>query len=477
VNVSQSTYLKIYRQLQSIPLWVVGGSVRDRYLNRKTNDVDLITPTNAQSVAHRIARKIKGKSFCLDSERHVYRLVLADKSQIDLAQFQGTTLEHDLDRRDFTINALALPLADWIHPQWKNRILDRHKGLADLKKKRLHSISNTGFKEDPLRMLRAFRLASDLHFRISPETLKQVKRNRATLKRVAPERIREEVLKFFSNSSSYVYLKQMEQCGLLDILFPEAKSLRKTGKAYYGAGGVLKHSLDSVNQLEQVINHRSRWFPRHHKKIALYLHTVTSGFTRLAHLKWTTLLHDVGKPKTAKIIKGRLRFFDHEYVGASMVLDMADRYRWSTEEKNRHANFVRHHMRTGNLASHKILSERAMFRFFRDLGDETIGMLLVSLGDHLTYLSPRERTKRHSAHEKMTVQLMNRYFRNKKILHPPRIITGFDIMKNFNLKPSPLVGQLLQIVQDHQFEGKINTKDQALDLLDQQLKRPEFAKK
>jgi len=463
-------YLKIIqKELASFDVYVVGGAVRDRILKKKVWDYDFVLRFNPVQLAKTLSNKIKGTSFVLDKDRAVYRISHPSGLQIDLSQIQGSSFHKDLDRRDFTVNALAVPLKAWFSPNWKKEIIDRHNGLFAIKKKQIKAVSLSVLKEDPLRILRAFRFSAELGFQINPQTIHGMKAIVRLIKKSAPERIREELLKLFCSSKSYPIIKKMDEVRLWDVLLPEVQLMRKIGHRYYGRGGVLTHTFDAIKHLESIIQEIKTWFPRCHRKIEKYLQENQNGYPRYAHLKWGTLLHDIGKPKTAKIIKGRLRFFDHEHIGAKIVLKLAERYRWSSSEKGRYSTYVRHHMRPGNLASHENLTDKALHRFFRDLGEEAIGMLLVSLGDHLTYLTPTELKKRKTRHELITIKMVNLFYQNKNKILPPKILNGHDVMKTFGLKPSPIIGELLAKAQEAQSEGKIKSKEEGLIYLKTQI--------
>ncbi len=444
---------------------VVGGAVRDRLLGRPTLDLDLIVPEKSEAAAARLAKATGGRAFPLHTDLGIYRVTTAEW-HIDIARYQGENLEEDLDRRDLTINALAVPLNAWFTPAWKKKIIDRHGGLNDLAAKRLTPLSKKVFKEDPLRLLRVFRIAAEIGFSISAETKKLIHTQRKLSSKPAGERQREEFLKMFSAERAHRSLVLMDDCGVLDVVFPAAATLRKTAPAYYGKGGVLKHTLDSVLRFEEIMETLPQWFPRTHKKIRAYLGETISGYSRLAHCKWALILHDIGKPKTAKMQDGRLRFFQHEHVGADMVGALSARYRWSSDETNRYARLVRNHMRPGNLATHADdVSNKAIHRFFRDLEDDGISMLLVSLADHLTYLTPAQRKRRNSAHEIVTLQMVASYYSDPKKLMPQKLLTGHHIMKEFKLPPSPLIGKLITEAHEAQVDGKVKTVAQALSFL------------
>lgn len=442
-------------------IWVVGGAVRDRLLNRETWDFDFAVIGDPAAHAERLAKKIGGKAFRLDDQFAITRVTHPDGHQFDFGRLQGKTLEDDLDRRDFTVNAMAVPLSAWRSPAWRKSVIDRHNGLDDLKRRRVVSVSKKVFQEDPLRLLRAFRLAAELGFEIPSAVLQQIKKQKKLLKKPAPERVREEMIKLFSTDTAAPTVELMNKAGLLDVLLPGMAAMRKSGHVYYGKEGVLRHTLDSLRLLEGIFDTLNSWFPKCAKKIRTYLSSILSGHPRSAHLKWAILLHDIGKPETAKVRDGRLRFFEHEHAGADKIVDLAKRFRWSSDESRLYERLVRNHMRPGNLATHETVTDKALHRFFRDMGEEAIGMLLVSLGDHLSYLTPKERKKRASPHEKLTIRMMNRFCLQREKVLPERLIDGHDVIKVFKLPPSPLIGEILREVMEAQASGQVQSRDQA----------------
>jgi tRNA nucleotidyltransferase/poly(A) polymerase len=455
--------------LKKTGAFVVGGAVRDRLLGRPYTDVDVIIPEDPAALAAKIATAVGGNAFALDEERGIQRVTLKDGSTLDIARRQGGSLETDLDRRDFTINALAVPVEAWETPRWRSAVIDRHDGQKHLRAKKIIAVSNQIWKDDPLRLLRAFRIAAELGFSIPPATLDQIRRNKAKIKKPAPERKRDEMLRLFDTSDAHRLLVLMDGCGFLDEIFPFAKRLRSTAVKHYGPGGVLKHTLDSVRCFEDVLRDRT-WFRGLNEKIKKYLDEPVAGHSRRAHCKWGLLLHDIGKPDTMSYDDtGRLRFFEHEFVGAKKIPAMAQRLRWSSTESARYAGYVRNHMRPGNLASQARVTDKAIHRFFRDLGDDAIAMLLISLGDHLTYLTPAQKRRRRSSHEKVTIKMVRRFYTAREKVLPPKVLDGHDVMAALKIKPSPLIGALLKDVQEAQSGGKVKTKADALAYLKERL--------
>lgn len=446
-------------------LHIVGGAVRDRLLGRRDPDIDLSLPSDPESTARRLAEAFGASAFPIDAERGVWRVVVGGGPQIDLARYQGDTFAADLDRRDYTINALAVPLADWLRPTWRRKIVDRHDGRRDVGARRIRLVKKSAIREDPLRILRAFRQAAELGFSIDHATLDAIRKGRRGLAAVSPERIRDEMLKMFATPNTHEQIVSMDAVGIWDVLMPEFRALRRTAHAYYGPQGVLAHTFDTVRDIEEILAKLKTWFPRVHAKVRRYVDAPAGAYPRRAQLKWAGLLHDIGKPATAKVIDGRMRFFEHEHVGADIVAGMGSRFRWSTEETRRYARLVRNHMRAGNLAAQGDLTDRAIHRFFRDLGDDAIAMLLVSLGDHLTYLTPAQRRRRATPHERLTIRMVNAYYTRRQKVLPPKLVNGNDVMKAFGLKPSKLVGTLLKELEDAQSGGEVKTREEALAFL------------
>ena len=424
---------------------------------------------------------------------------------LDFAELQGRTIEEDLARRDLTINAMAVKIVPGTIFENSTRyyfrdIVDPFGGRRDLKSGTIRAVSEKAFTEDPLRLLRAFRFAAQFQFKIEPKTLKWIKKQCAPLTQrprrprplpsvrgeggvrgVAFERIREEFLRLLRQSQAAAQLRAMDRCGLLPLIFPEIEACRRTAVRYYGKGGVLKHSFEAVENLEWLLNavtpacrkpgpsgvdFKATGFPLTTagmtSKLESYLSQPIGGYPRAAWLKWAAFLHDIGKPATAKVIKGRLRFLGHEHIGAALAMKVGQRLRCSRQEVQLLGLWVRNHMRLGNLAAAAHITDKAVSRFFRDLGEEGVGMVLVSLADHYTYLSKSLWGKGKDPVERMAGRLLSGYYEERAKILPPRLLNGHDLMRALKLKPGPLVGRLLEQIQDAQSEGKVKTKSGAL---------------
>jgi putative nucleotidyltransferase with HDIG domain len=453
-------------------LYLVGGPIRDALLHRPCHDWDFVC-RHARQVARRLSRKLRATFVVLDEQNRIYRLVMPDKVTLDFAELQGKSIEEDLSRRDLTVNAMAR-----VFPAGK--IIDPFSGQRDLKSRTIRAVSEKAFIEDPIRLLRAYRFQAQFQFKIEPKTLRWIQKHHRKLSEISSERIREELLRLWKQPCSIGSLRMMDRVGLLSGIFPEVEACRRTAIRYYGKGGVLKHAFETVENLEWLFGQIGRYggaavsaesaatagpafkaaLPL--RRVQPYLDETIGGFPRLAWLKWAAFLHDIGKPATAKVIKGRLRFFEHEHVGAGLAAQASRRLRCSRQETHLIGLWVRNHMRMGNLAAAARITDKALSRYFRDLGEEGVGMVLVSLADHYTYLSKKLRGKGKDPAEKMGFELLRSFYDRREKILPKRLLDGHDLMKHLKIKPSPLVGRLLAEIQDAQAEKKVKTKEEAI---------------
>jgi poly(A) polymerase len=456
----------LLRALAGLPgpdRWIVGGLLRDALLGRPLADADFAVAGDARALAAAFARTSGGSFFALDEERGTHRVVVGPLV-FDFSRLQGRDLAADLAQRDLTINALALPAALWGTRGWENRVVDLHEGRGDLKARRLRFVGPGVVAADPLRLLRLFRFAAELDFKATPAALARARRQRRLLARSAPERVREELLKILATPRAAPALTALEKAGLLEVLFPEVGPMRRTGRDYYGAGGVLTHSLAAVASLEKLWEELPRQFPSFHKPLREHLSEPFAGHPRFAHLKLVELFHDVGKPATAKKEGGEWHFYGHDAVGARIVAALSKRLRLSSEEGRSLSRQVGAHMRPGNLGHQPVLTDRAVYRFYRDLEDSAVGLLIVSLADHFTYLSPRARLSRKDPVYKTIHKMLAGFFKRRDKVEPPRLLDGHTLMRALRLKPGPEVGRILGLIREAQAAGEVKTVEDALRL-------------
>ena len=474
------------------PVYLVGGAIRDAALGRPVADLDLAC-AGARSLAAAVARTFKGTLVTLDPENAVYRLVLPPArgrglKQIDVAEIQGRDIHEDLKRRDFTVNAAALELsADLKTAVPETAFLDPRGGFSDLARGVLRVEDDKPFKDDPLRLLRAFRIAAQLGLEIEPATLALIRKHRRLVREPAGERVQTELLALLAVPGSSAALAQMDECGLLTALFEDLEPSRRCAEDYYGPGGVLKHTLDVCARTDFLLTNFRKIYPDLSRAFDEHLAARSSGgIPERSVLMLAALLHDVSKPETARTIEGRLRFFEHDTRGAERAAKILRALKFSREHVETVAEIVRQHLRPGHLASSpEPVTDKAVYRFFRDLGVRAPGLLVVCWGDHASYMTetrlarllkiacatpPRaslarvrpEDARKTVRHIQLVSLLLRRYFDQDRAPVPARLLDGGEIMKALRLPPGPKIGDILERLREAQAEGLVADRAQAL---------------
>ena len=387
---------------------------------------------------------------------------------LDFTDFRGKTLEEDLLHRDFTINAIALELEKvFTNGNLDSCLIDPYNGRADLKRKIIKVVNKKAFAEDPLRILRTFSFSAIFGFQIDKETLKLAKSYKEKLAQVSFERIRDELFKIFDSPSTFDYLVMLDKMRILKIIFPETEKMRAVNQGPYHHLDIWQHSLETVRQLELLIKQL-----KNNKDIQDYLNEVMSSQRqRLALIKLGALLHDIGKPDALRREKGKIKFHGHERIGFEITKEIAKRLKLSNDEQDSLEKMVFLHLRPGYLGDNKTVSKRAKFRYFRDTAKEAVSTLLISLADQRSTRGPLTTEESRAQHEKICRSLIKEYFKKQKEKKLPRLISGNDLMKEFKLDPSPLIGKILTEVEELQAIGKIKYKKDALEFAGKMVKQ------
>ncbi len=460
------------------PGFLVGGSLRDTILDRDVSDVDLAVRGDAPSFARALAEHLDGHFVLLDESRGIARIVL-DRGPvrfIDVTSMNGD-IRADLGRRDFTIDALAVPL-DRLVREEQTEIIDPHGGIADLEDGIVRLVSERALVEDPLRLLRAVRLVAQLGFRLAPETADAIRRHAQRITRAAAERQRDELVRCLATSRAAHSFRLMDDLELLDRLLPEVTAGRGVTQPKEHYWNVLDHALETVacvdcllSEEEPADRREARFWHTLWSSFAPFLpelrqhlaEEVSEGRSRATLLKLGALLHDVAKPETrSPDATGRIRFFGHSEKGAETARRVLLRYRFSRRETDLVATMVEAHLRPGQLSQQGPPSRRALFRFFRDTGEAAESVLLLSLADHAAARGPRLRIDGWRRHVAYVAHILARRNEEEAIVRPQRLLTGDDIMAELSMGPGPEVGRLLAELEEAQASGEIRGREDAL---------------
>ena len=453
--------------------YVVGGTVRDALLGLPLADLDLAVAGDAPETARALADRLVGHYVLLDAGRGTARIVLDEGPirVIDVARLQGT-IEDDLAARDLTIDALAAPLVG-------GDVLDPHGGLGDLESRTVRLVSEQALVDDPLRLLRAVRLATQLDFAIEPATADALRRHAGRIGRAAAERQRDELARCLSTGRAAHALRLMDQHSLLEALLPEVTAGRGVSQPKEHYYDVFDHAIETVASLDFMLaaeappdaRERDFWealwgglsfLP----ELRAYLaEEVSEGRSRAALLKLAGLLHDVAKPETRKPDEtGRIRFFGHAEQGAETARRIMQRFRFSRRETDFVSRMVEEHLRPGQLSDEGPPSRRALFRFFRDTGEAAEGVLLLSLADALAARGPGMTIEGWRSHVAYIAHVLARRNEDESIARPPRLVTGDDLMAALGIGPGPEVGRLLHAIEEALGAGDIATREEAIEL-------------
>jgi poly(A) polymerase len=346
-------------------------------------------------------------------------------------------------------------------------IIDPYAGRVDLKQKIIRACGKGSFKEDPLRILRAFSFSCMLGFCLDKETLSLAKKEKRLIGSVSSERIREELFKIFDSFTAYTSLAILDKLKILEIIFPEIKPMRGIGQGPHHHLDVWQHTLETLNQFELLLRSTKQ-----NPEISKYLgEELSSQRKRSSLLKLACILHDIGKPKSLRREKGKIIFHGHERIGLGLTRIISRRLKLANDEIRSLERIVLWHLRPGYLAGCLRPTERAIFRYFRDTGDDALAVLLLSLADQRATKGPLITADSRLRHEKTVKALIRRLLKQKNEKKSARLLNGNDIMRKFKLPPSPLIGKILDELEEAQAIGKIKNKAGALKLAASIIKR------
>lgn len=435
-------------------LYMVGGCIRDALMehgNAHYKDIDYaVEGGSAFALAKMVADRFDGHFVPLDESLDTARVVMKDGNFVDFAGCVGGRIESDVRRRDFTINALV-----W-DPEKPDQVLDLVGGLADLKAKTIRSISQDNLIEDPLRILRAFRFATTLDAVIEPQTMQWLKAHAQKLSLVAAERINGELFLVFGARKCAQIAVEMGDIGLLEIIFPELIATRQVTANAFHHLGLFEHSVETLPQLEQKLASIPDWIDEQLQQ------ELNAGVTRLAATRAACLLHDIGKPATWAITdEGRHTFYGHDRLGAEMAVPLSQRMKWSRNVERFVVKLIKWHLRPGALFHQGPPTDRAVRRFYRQVGPEVPELMLLAFADFGATRGPGLLGENRESLERSLEDLLAGYLTYlEESRSRERLLDGQAVMHLLQIKPGPIVGEILSALEEAQeFKEVLNRAD------------------
>ncbi|HBX22210.1 MAG TPA: CCA tRNA nucleotidyltransferase [Desulfotomaculum sp.] len=462
-----NTVLKAINHITSGNAYLVGGSVRDLLLGYEPRDIDLVVSGSAQSMIYDLAKLTTIRPVILHKEHDIARAVLPG-FHVDITGLGNDALLKDLKRRDFTINAMALPVKGYLQGDWSGHIIDPLGGLTDLRRGIIKVCSPGSLNEDPVRVLRAARLQARLGFGIDPDTLKLMQNVKKPLAAVPGERVWEELRHILGLPDAAVIIYFLtHQTKVLEQVFPEIAPMQQMEQNFYHADNVWVHSFKTLIEFERVL--KGELLPGVAKEsITKYLENLLSNEEkRLPVIKLACLFHDVGKLATrGERDDGRITFYGHHQVGGPMVELIGRRLKFSKRELKLFRLLVEWHMQPLFLYKNNPPSTKAVFRFFGTLGEAAPVCLLLSLADVTSSRRATGKLELAKDYADYIGRMLERFVSEKDLfLNTTPLLSGEDICNELNLAPSPLIGKLKDVLWEAQLEGKVTTRRDAVELL------------
>ncbi len=463
--------------------YVVGGAVRDRLAGRATRDLDISVSGPVLEISPKLASALNATHVVFDEERGHVRLVprgrrggpVEDRIRwIDVTS-HGGDLEADLARRDFSVNAMAVPLAKWVAGAVSQACIDPFGGADDLRRKVVRETRPGNTLADPIRLLRAPRLAARLGLTIDPATAAVIAGNASLLRSVAGERVRDELFDLIGGERAMPGVMQLDELGLLEVVIPELTRGRDVTQPKEHAYDVMTHQLHALDAAERILDPAARdtdpilqrvpWRP---ELDGYFGEVVADDRTRAMLLKLAALLHDIGKPGARSVQPdGRTRFFGHERLGAEMAGALLRRLRCSRRVIAHVSLMLQEHLRPSQLsAPGESPTDRAIHRYFRDVSPVAVDTIFLNLADYMAarghmLAQPEWATYAGRAGDILSSGLEPRRSPPK----PGLLLNGHQVQERFGLSPGPEIGRLLAALREAEATGAVRTRAEAYELL------------
>lgn len=451
-------------------LYLVGGSIRDLLLGRPLKDLDLVCKKAKEFAA--FLAKSRGARCVPLGQAHdppSFRVVnpLDHDDFLDVTELAGPDIATDLARRDFTANALALRLDDWM-------LIDPFNGCLDIQRGLLRRVTPSSLAQDPARILRGFRLHAQLGWTVTADTLNNMTAVAPRLAEVPGERLAPELRMILACPVAGGTIREMARAGVLEALLPEMTPMRGCGQNRYHHLDVFEHSLTALECCDALLANAQESLGEPAAGILEGL----AGW-RLPWLKLAVLLHDLGKPGTRGLHPrtGQATFHGHDALGARLALQATRRLRLSRTESSYVSDLIRHHLHVGALLTPQATT-RARARLLRRLGTELIPSVLLCLADTQATLGPASTPGfRQTKFEQALGLLQEGRESGVRIFSCPALLTGHDLIA-MGMEPGAELGRVLKSVREAQDAGEVKDREQALLMAERMVrgKRPEKAK-
>ena len=439
--------------------WLVGGTIRDDLLGRPLRDVDVAVEGDPEQAAKRIARALGGPVFPLSEAFGAWRAIEPGRRWVcDVAPLQGSTIEEDLAKRDFTVNAMALPLDG-------GELLDPHGGQGDLAAGLLRVVGDRAYAEDPLRPLRLARFAAELDLRPDAATERATRDAAPRVAETSPERQFAELRRLMLAPGALAGLELADRMGLVAAVLPELDALHGVEQSHFHHLDVFDHTVEVVREQVALEGRLEEVFGDLAGPLQAVLdEPFADEMTRGQALRLAALLHDIGKPATrAALPTGRVSFVGHDSVGEEIIRDLCRRMRTSTRLADYLGALARHHLVLGFLVHSRPLSRRDAYGYLKTVSPVEVEVTLLTCADRLATRG-KNAGPAISAHLDLARELMAEALEWRAAGPPRAPLRGDELAAELDVEPGPELGRLLAELEEAAFAGEARTRDEAVEL-------------
>ncbi|HEX5261324.1 MAG TPA: HD domain-containing protein [Gaiellales bacterium] len=440
--------------------WLVGGSVRDLLMGRPVTDIDLVVDGDPGRAARALARRRGGSPFPL-SERHGAWRVVNGGPTVDVAGCRGGSIADDLGQRDFTINAIAMPLDG-------GDAIDPYGGRDDLRAERIRLVSSQVFDDDPLRLLRLGRIAHELGFVIDGPARGRARERAALADRPSGERIFMEMRRILLLDDPADGIRILDDLDVLEVVLPELAPTRGVEQSGHHHLDVFEHTLQVLDTVADIADNPEHYLREHAAAVAEELaRPVGDGLDEAGVLRLAALFHDVAKPATRAVDgAGRISFLGHDDAGAETAAAVLERWRTSAAVSVCCRLLVREHLRLGFMVRQRPLDRRQAHRYLRATDPYPFASVVLSLADRLATRGRRARQRHLRAHAETAVEavgLMLELLRDP----PPPLLRGDQIVALTGAS-GPAIGALVEALAEEQAAGAVTDRVAAEEFIREQ---------
>jgi poly(A) polymerase len=448
------------KALAEVDAWIVGGAVRDAALGREVTDLDLAVAGDPAAAARALAAQLGEHAFELSAEFGTWRVVSAGRAwQVDLSALRGGGIDADLAERDFTIGAVAVPLGG-------GGAIDPLGGLADLEARVLRAASEGSFGSDPLRLLRAARLAAELGLEVDPGTARLARAAAPRAAEPAGERQLSELRLLLGGPDPLRGLALLDELELTAVVLPELERLRGVGQGpnhHLDVHGhtlaVLEHTLEVERDLDRFAGERSA------EVAELLAEPLADEMDRATALRFGALFHDIGKPDTRAESGGFVGFRGHDQVGAEIVGRICRRLRASRRLTQHLRALTLHHLRLGFLIPQAPLPPRLVHWYLRTTEPVAVDVTLLTVADRLSArgagpLASPEMVEAHLSLARETIAAALDWRRDGP---PTPLLRGDELAAELGIEEGPRLGEAMAELEAAQFAAEVRDRDAAVE--------------